>query len=182
MILGLLTIPLTTEYSLTSEAKFAIYTSLLSSIASTLPLPITRDQHQPPTTTIPKLLYQTMPYSIDNIIKMMMAISSFGPRFDPQSIPSYRDWLVNYTFNPFGPEPFSPTLNTNTGISLHAQPQRESCLEESVCCIDRGHRSLGDIAWIFPQEVSYPSMVDHKSNTDYGAGHLVTTTLKQVGT
>ena len=125
-----------------------------------------RGRHQPPTTTLPKLSYHTMPSSIDNVIKMMMAINSFGPRFDPQSIPSYRDWLVNHTFDLFGPEPFSPTSNTNPGISLHARPQRESHLEESVCCIDRGHRLSGDMAWIFPQEVSYPSTVDHESNTD----------------
>ena len=162
----LLTIHLTTEYSPTSEAKLGIYTPLPVSITSTLPLSIARDQHQPPTTTLPKLSYQTMPSSIDNVIEMMMAINSFGPQFDPQSIPSYRHWLVNHTFDLFGPEPFSPTSNTNPGISLHARHQRESRLEESVCCIDCGHGSSGDMARIFPQEVSYPSTVDHESNTD----------------
>ena len=162
----LLTIPLTTEYSLTSEAKFAIYAPLLVSIASTLPLSITRGQHQPPTTTVPKLLYQTMSSSIDNIIKMMMAINSFGPRFDPQSIPSYSDWLANYTFDPFGPEPFSSTSNTDPWIPFHSQHQREPHLEEGVRHVDCGHGSSGNMAWIFPQEVSYLSSVDHEFHTN----------------
>ena len=34
-----------------------------------------------------------------------MALNSFVPQFDPQSIiPSYDDWLANSSFNPFGPE------------------------------------------------------------------------------
>ena len=162
----LLTIPLTIDYSLTSEAKLGIYTPLPASIASALPLSITRGWHQPPMTTLPKLLYQTMPSSINNAIKTMMAINSFGLRFNPQSIPSYSNWLANHTFDLFGPKPFSSASNTNPWIPFHSQHQREPHLEEGVHHVDRGHGSSGNMVQIFPQEVSYLSSVDHKFHTN----------------
>ena len=46
-----------------------------------------------------------MPFYTDSIIEKMMALNSFAPQFDPQSIiPSYDDWLANNSFDPFGPE------------------------------------------------------------------------------
>ena len=107
-----------------------------------------------------------MPFSTDNVIEMMMAINSFGPRFDPQSIPSYSDWLANHTFDPFGAEPFSPPSNTDPGTPFHSQPKGEFRVEEDANVgirVDRGHGSSGDIAQSFPQEVSYLPLVDLNS-------------------
>ena len=104
-----------------------------------------------------------MPFSTDNVIEMMMAINSFGPRFDSQSIPSYSNWLANHTFDPFGAEPFSPPSNTDPGTPFHSQPKEEFRVEEDANVgirVDRGHGSSGEIAQIFSQEVSYLPLVD----------------------
>ena len=46
-----------------------------------------------------------MPFYDDDTIEKMMALNSFAPQFDPQSIiPSYDEWLANNSFDPFGPE------------------------------------------------------------------------------
>ena len=107
-----------------------------------------------------------MPFSTDNVIEMMMAINSFGPRFDPQSIPSYSDWLANHTFDPFDAEPFNSPSNTDPGTPFHSQPKGEFRVEEEANVgirVDRGHGPSGDIAQSFPQEVSYLPLVDLNS-------------------
>jgi hypothetical protein len=87
-----------------------------------------------------------------------MALNSFGPRFDPQYIPSYDDWVANNSFDPFGPEPFAPTSYTNSGIPLHFRTRGESRIEEGMGMgshVDRGHGSSEvDMTHNFPQEVS----------------------------
>ena len=89
-----------------------------------------------------------MPFSTDNTVDMMMALNSFGKEFDPQSIPSYNDWLVNSnnTFDPFGLEPSGSTSNSHTGIPLHFKPRYGFHA-------DQAHGSSKDATRIFPQEV-----------------------------
>lgn len=99
-----------------------------------------------------------MPFYTDNTIEMMMTLNSFGPRFDPQSIPSYDDWVANSSFDPFGPEPFDPTSYTNPGIPLHFHTRGGSHIEEGVgvgSCVYRSHGSSEvNMTRNFPQEVS----------------------------
>ena len=92
-----------------------------------------------------------------NTLKMMMALNSFGPRFDPQSILSYNDWVANNTFDPFGPEPFLPISHSNPGISLHFQTGSELSIGKGADVdnrVDRGHGSSEDMTRNFPKEVS----------------------------
>ena len=112
-----------------------------------------------------------MPFYTDNTVERMMSFNSFGPRFDPQSIPSYDDWVVNNTFNPFSPEPFAPTLYASPAIPVHSRTRDEFCLEKGVDMdsrFDRGYRPSGvDMACNFPQEVGpYPPIDDHKLNAN----------------
>ena len=79
---------------------------------------------------------------------MTTILNSFGPRFDPQSIPPYDDWVANNSFNPFGPEPFAPTPYTNPGTLLHSHTRGESPVEGGVDVgsrVDRGHGSSMDM-------------------------------------
>lgn len=99
-----------------------------------------------------------MPFYTENAIEMMMALNSFGPRFNPQSIPSYDDWVANNSFNPFSPEPFIPTSYTNPGIPFRSRTRGESRIEKGVDVgnrVDPGHGSSEvDLTCNFPQEVS----------------------------
>jgi hypothetical protein len=106
-----------------------------------------------------------MPFATENVLEMLMAINSFGPRFDPQSIPSYSDWLANHTFDPFGPDPFSPIPTAYPGIPFHSQSQGESRVKEGTNVgsrVDRGQRSSEDMLQV-PKEVSDLPLVDHDS-------------------
>jgi len=90
-----------------------------------------------------------MAFSTNNTLDMMMALNCFGPQFDPQSIPSYIDWVANTTFDPFGPEPFASTSHPVPGTRLHLQSQVDTG--------SRVHPGCGPsegMASNFPQEVS----------------------------
>jgi len=92
-----------------------------------------------------------MTFYTNNTVEMMMVLNSFGPRFDPQSIPSYSDWVANTTFDPFGPDPLTPTsylTYPDPGTPFHLQTRNESR-------VDPGHASSqGDMTHNFSQEVS----------------------------
>lgn len=139
-------------------------------IAAVLRLELTT--YPPPHTTTPPLLSSitsyhhhhlfptlspAMPFYTDNPIERVMVANSFGPRFDPQSIPSYDDWVVNNTFDPFGPEPFVPTSCASPGIPIHFRTRHEFHLEEGMdvnCRFDRGCGSSEvDMTRNLPQEV-----------------------------
>ena len=107
-----------------------------------------------------------MSFCTNNTIEMMMTLNSFGPRFDPQSIPPYNDWVVNNTFNPFGPDPPAATL-----YPLHFQTRGEFRIENGVdvsSCVDRGHGfKREDMTRDFPQEVSSdPPSGNHELETN----------------
>ena len=89
-----------------------------------------------------------MAFSTDNALDTMMALNSFHPQFDPQSIPSYVDWVANTTFDPFGPEPFAVT----------SHPIPETHLQTQVDMSGRVHLGYGSsedgMTRDFPQEVS----------------------------
>jgi hypothetical protein len=111
-----------------------------------------------------------MAFSNDTI-EMMMALNSFGPRFDPESIPSYTDWVANTTFDPFSPEPFSPTSCPSPGIPLHTQTKGEFYNEKDVDTGGRVDRSHGpwkeDMTRYFPQEVNPdPSLENSELGTN----------------
>jgi hypothetical protein len=109
-----------------------------------------------------------MPFATENVLEMLMAINSFGPRFDPQSIPSYSDWLANNTFDPFGPDPFSPIPTAGPGVPFHSQSQGESRVKEGTNVgsrVDRGQRSSEDMLQV-PKEVSDLPSVDHEFKTN----------------
>ena len=99
-----------------------------------------------------------MPFYTDNSIEtMMMVLNSFGPRFNPQSIPAYDDWVANNSFDPFGPEPFAPTSYTNPGIPSHLHYRGDPRIEAGVDLgnrVYRGHGSSVDMTRDIPQEVS----------------------------
>ena len=109
-----------------------------------------------------------MTFSTDDI--MMMALNSFGPQFNPESIPSYGDWLAKHTFNPFGPEPFNPVPDTRPGIPLHFKSGDEFWVDESVDMgnrVNHGYGSSEDATRIFSQEVrSVPPSVDREFETN----------------
>ena len=98
-----------------------------------------------------------MSFYTDNTLEMMMALNSFGPRFDPQSIPSYDDWVANSTFDPFGPEPFLPISHSSPGISLHFQTGSKLSVGKGADVdnrVDGGRGSSEDMTRNFPKEVS----------------------------
>lgn len=99
-----------------------------------------------------------MPFYTDNTVEtMMMVLNSFGPRFNPQSIPAYDDWVANNSFDPFGPEPFAPTSYTNSGIPPHSYTRGDQRNEAGVDLgnrVYRGHGSSVDMTRDLPQEVS----------------------------
>jgi hypothetical protein len=83
-----------------------------------------------------------MPFYTDGAIEMM-TLDSFGPRFDPQSIPSYGDWVANNSFDPFGPTSYTrDESRIGEGVGVGSR-------------LDRGHESLEvDMTQYFFQEVS----------------------------
>ena len=90
-------------------------------------------------------------YPSDGVIETMMILNSFGQRFDPNSIPSYFDWSINSTFNPFSSEPSSP------GIPLHIHPRSGFYAKEGVNVdnpFDHCRRPSKDTTRIVPKEVS----------------------------
>ncbi|KAF9646168.1 hypothetical protein BDM02DRAFT_278170 [Thelephora ganbajun] len=88
-----------------------------------------------------------MSFYANDTMEMMMVLNSFGSRFDPQSIPPYSDWVVNNTFDPFGPEPLADTSYTNPGIPPHFQTRSDFRAEgvNEGSRVDCDHRSSEDM-------------------------------------
>lgn len=83
-----------------------------------------------------------------------MALNSFCPQFDPQSIPPYVDWVANAAFDPFGPEPLAPTLHPNPGAPFLIQTRDELRIEGDLDVESRAGRGPGSLEDGMSQGVS----------------------------
>ena len=73
----------------------------------------------------------------------LMELNCFSPELNFDFLPSYDEWLVNNSFNPFDSEPSSPISSPSPAIPSHLRPNVELRTEEDgVVNHDHGHSEV----------------------------------------